>query len=225
MTTLEQVEKLRERANVSYEEARAALDITDGDLLEAVIYLEKSGKIDRPHMSTYNTQTGGVYEEPGHQGQGYQEQAPGQDAQGAYWKKHHRQRKHRGGDYREFSEYDGPRFKDHMRNLWRGFCALIRKGNANHFVVTHEGSSFLRMPVTLFVLAILCFPWVSLPLLIIGLFCDCRYEFRGPNFKQTPINNVMDRAADTAENIKRSVVAEAAETGYEKADWERDDDD
>ncbi len=42
--TLEQVEKLRAHANVSYEEARAALEAAGGDMLEAIILLEKEGK-------------------------------------------------------------------------------------------------------------------------------------------------------------------------------------
>ncbi len=41
MVTLEQVEKLCERANISYEEAKVALEETNGDILEAII---KSGK-------------------------------------------------------------------------------------------------------------------------------------------------------------------------------------
>ena len=43
MITLEQVEKLREKANVSYDEAKAALEAANGDMLEALINLEKQG--------------------------------------------------------------------------------------------------------------------------------------------------------------------------------------
>ncbi len=44
MDEFEKVEKLRSRANVSYEEAKEALNATNGDLLDAMIYLEKQGK-------------------------------------------------------------------------------------------------------------------------------------------------------------------------------------
>ena len=40
--TLEQVEALRARAAVSYEEARAALEANGGDLLDALIALERA---------------------------------------------------------------------------------------------------------------------------------------------------------------------------------------
>ena len=43
--TLELVEQLRKRADVSYEEARAVLEETGGDLLAALILLEQRGKI------------------------------------------------------------------------------------------------------------------------------------------------------------------------------------
>ncbi len=60
MATLEQVEKLREKANVSFEEAKAALDACNGDLLDALIYLEKQGRVNAPtgggYYSSQNTQ-------------------------------------------------------------------------------------------------------------------------------------------------------------------------
>jgi hypothetical protein len=40
--TLEMIDELRERKDVSYSEAKAALEQTDGDLVEAIILLEKS---------------------------------------------------------------------------------------------------------------------------------------------------------------------------------------
>jgi hypothetical protein len=54
MADIELVEKLRERADVSYDEAKEALDASDDDLLEAIIYLEKRGKIPPPR-------SGGAY--------------------------------------------------------------------------------------------------------------------------------------------------------------------
>ena len=44
MEMFEKVDALRERANASYEEAKNALDRTGGDVLEAMILLEREGK-------------------------------------------------------------------------------------------------------------------------------------------------------------------------------------
>jgi len=45
MDHFEMVEKLREKANVSYEEAKAALEATDWNLLDALVLLENQGKV------------------------------------------------------------------------------------------------------------------------------------------------------------------------------------
>ncbi len=55
MDELEKVEKLRERANVSYEEAKEALEKSNGDLLDAMVYLEKQGKVKSPEQTSYST--------------------------------------------------------------------------------------------------------------------------------------------------------------------------
>lgn len=53
MVTLEQVEKLRQYASISYEEAKAALEETNGDILEAIVNLEKQNKINGPKEGGY----------------------------------------------------------------------------------------------------------------------------------------------------------------------------
>ena len=41
--TLEMVERLREKASVSYAEAKQALEYSEGNLLDALIYLKEKG--------------------------------------------------------------------------------------------------------------------------------------------------------------------------------------
>lgn len=55
MEQLEKVDRLRERAGVSYEEAKQALEASGWDLLEAVVYLEKNGRVKGPEQATYST--------------------------------------------------------------------------------------------------------------------------------------------------------------------------
>lgn len=64
MATLEQVEKLREKANVSFAEAKEALDATGGDLLEALIYLENQGKVAPPPGGGSYSSSGKEEKEP-----------------------------------------------------------------------------------------------------------------------------------------------------------------
>lgn len=53
--TLEQVERLREKADVSYAQAKQALEYSGGNLLDALIYLEEQGAIPRPQGAYYST--------------------------------------------------------------------------------------------------------------------------------------------------------------------------
>jgi len=55
MDRIEMVERLREKAGVSYEEAKAALEASDWDLLDAVVMLEKQGKVRDAGYSTKRT--------------------------------------------------------------------------------------------------------------------------------------------------------------------------
>lgn len=55
MNEMEKVEKLIERANVSYEDAKNALVNNDWDLLDAIIELEKQGKTKAPETESFST--------------------------------------------------------------------------------------------------------------------------------------------------------------------------
>lgn len=70
--TLEQVERLREKADISYEEAKAVLEEAGGSVLDALILLERRGKIHTGagHSAHCSTRPGGeggpsaLYPEP-----------------------------------------------------------------------------------------------------------------------------------------------------------------
>ena len=51
MDQLEKVEKIREKTGVSYEDAKSALEACNYDLLDAIVYLEKLGKIKAPEVA------------------------------------------------------------------------------------------------------------------------------------------------------------------------------
>ena len=55
MDRLEKAERLMNYADITFEEAKAALDACGDDMLEAVVYLEKRGKSRKPGQSSYST--------------------------------------------------------------------------------------------------------------------------------------------------------------------------
>ncbi len=188
MTTLEQVEKLREKANVSYDEARAALDAANGDLLEALILLEKQGKVTAPAAN-------GFYSS--------EKQLPFTTANSGsnnpYWEK---------PPYQNYN--NGESFASMIKRFGRFCLKILQKGNANSFEVLRGAESKASMPITALVLLIIFLFWVTIPLLVIGLFFGFRYRFVGPDFGADPVNHAMDSAADAAESLKNSL------SNYEK---------
>lgn len=175
MATLEQVEKLRERANVSYDEAKAALDATNGDLLEAMIYLERNGKAKAP--------TGGGY----YSSEKNNSQSAGQAA---------------ASEGKNVNK--GESFSDLLKKLGRFCLKLIHKGNTNSFEVMKGQDSKASIPVTVLALLLIFAFWITIPLMIIGLFFGLHYRFIGPDMKGG-VNDVMDSAAKAAEDLKRSI--------------------
>jgi len=177
MITLEQVERLREKADVSYDEAKAALEAANGDLLEALISLEKQGKVNAPEGNGYyssDKKTGNQAIEPVMQ----------------------EKSKHR----KECC--DG--FGEQMRKFGRFCLNLLHKGNSNSFEVLKNGQVKASVAITVLVVLLICFFWVTLPLLVIGLFFGFRYRFHGPDLGRDSVNNAMDTAADAAENLKKT---------------------
>ncbi|EHL05691.1 UBA/TS-N domain protein [Desulfitobacterium hafniense DP7] len=180
MTLLEKVEKLCSMGNITFEEAKAALDAANGDLLDAIIYLEKQGKIHAPA------------------GGGYYNSEKTVDAhvvsyQAKDWQKQHHS-----------SDKENP-FLSFLKDTWKLFVKLLRKGNANSFEVLHGEEVKGSVPITALVLLLIFAFWVTIPLMVIGLFFGFRYRFVGTDIKGTTINDAMDSAADAAENLKKSM--------------------
>ncbi|MDO4542392.1 MAG: DUF4342 domain-containing protein [Bacillota bacterium] len=176
MTTLEQVEKLKEKANISYEEAKAVLESVDGDILEALVKLENEGKVNPPANNGTHSSTEGGSEE-------------------------NKEKK----QYYTPPENEGMNFSQIMGKIGKCIAKLFNKGNTNFLEVRKAGKTILQMPLTVVVILAICAFWVVIPLMIIGLFFDCRYVFIGKDIEKTHANNAMNKVAETAENIKNEV--------------------
>jgi len=175
MSTLEQVEKLREKANVSFAEAKAALDATGGDLLDALIHLEKQGKVTPPAGGGYYSSKDAEADE-----------------------------KEKTEESSKSSEEHGESFSDMLKRFGHFCASAINKGNNNYFEAERKGNVVISLPVTVMVLLLIFLFWIIVPLIIIGLFFGFRYHFRGRELGKDSLNRVMDSATDKAEDIKKS---------------------
>ena len=174
MTELEKVEKLREKANVSFAEAKEALDSAGGDILEALILLEKQGKSTVPAGGGFFS--GGDYSD---QQQQYIPHSGG----------------HTGG---------GESFSSMMKRFGRFLLKVIHKGNTNFLDATKGGEHMFSCPVTVLVVLFLFFFWVTAPLFVLSLFFGFRYRFSGEDLGRDSVNRVMDGASNVVEDVKKS---------------------
>ncbi|MDR0819597.1 MAG: ubiquitin [Oscillospiraceae bacterium] len=186
MDTLELVEKLRARANISFEEARDALNACNGDLLDALIMLERQGKTSAPS------------------GGGYYSSEPSSIATCPEQERGKRDREHR--HYHHHSDGEGWRkFKEFMSEVGRFILKVIDMGNRNLIEISRLGKVVFSIPVSVFVLLLIFMFWSVLPLMVISLFFKVRYHFRGAEFGKDSVNNVMDGFANAADAAADSV--------------------
>lgn len=172
MDNFEKVEKLRQRANVSYEEAREALDAANGDLLDAMIYLEKKGKV--AGNDNVEKFTGEVVDYPA-----VNSKKDNSDK---------KEKKNANG------KSAGEKFSDFCKKAWQ-------KGNDNEFVVRHKDEVIIRIPVWVMIVILVFTFHITLPVMLISLFFSCKYGFEGKD-DLSKVNRAMDKASDIADNIK-----------------------
>lgn len=188
MVTMEQVEKLREKTGVSYEEAKKVLTETEGDLLEAVILLEREGKVKTPSG-------GGTYHS--------KEKAAGQGSEGS---QHPDSKKKAKSQQKE----DSLSFGELVGSFFNWLGKAFHKGNTNNFEVIKDGKNVMRVPLTVLVLLLIFAFWIVIPLLVIGLIVGFRYGFAGPDLEKTQANKAMDTVSNVTMKAVDSVV-DAAE--------------
>ena len=177
MVTLQQVEELRKYANITFNEAKDALEETNGDILEAIINLEKKGRIKAP-------KDGGYYSSK----DSYQDNQSNDDA---------------GNVQQEIYDESGSSFSETWNNFISFIKKLFKKGNRNNFEVIKDGKVIMSIPVTILVVLIIFAFWITIPIMIIGLFLGYKYAFSGPELGKDTVNCAMDSVSSAAENLKK----------------------
>jgi len=182
--TLEMVERLKEKADVSYRQAKEALEYSGGNLLDALIYLEEKGSIPRDAGAYYSTKR----ETPPPPAEPLPAELPEKA------KKQGAPRAPRP-----------PRSKGRVR---RFFHTLRRWLVDNELEIWRRSQPITALPVLILVLLLCCAPYITIPILVLGLFLGFRYRFSGPDLDRDEINDVMGSVADTAADLGHKVMDE-----------------
>lgn len=176
MDKLEKVEKLREKTGVSYEDAKNALEACDYDLLDAIIYLEKLDKVKAPDVDSFVT------------GGDQQASTEFEQAQQTYT-----------------NDCNKVTFGQMMDRFFKWCGKILKKSVDSTFIVERRGQTMINVPVLVLVIALILAFWVVLPLLVVGLFCECRYHFEGIGDINVNLNSACDKVADSVDNLKSDV--------------------
>ncbi len=174
MDIMEKVEQLRAHANISFEEARTVLEEAGGDLLEAVILLERQGKIKKPETELMEMEAEKV-EQNTEEAEPKSEKAAGKAAG-------------------KSSRCTGKEIGNAVRKIVK-----ILKNNS--FSVTRKDNLLFMMPAWVFALGLL-FAWrFIIPAMLISLFFDVKFAFTGED-DLSDANKFMDKVGDMAEEVK-----------------------
>lgn len=214
MKSYEMVETLSAKANVTLEQAKDALEKTNWDILDAAVYIERNG-IKKPTQNVNAQPTGGIpnlkkdpqpnvqpnVQQNTQQGyqtsfkqdihSGYQTPGDGYTQQNGY-----------GNGYNGGSTESNFSFSKFLGEICGTVLSVLQMGVDNSFIVTKGEKQTAKIPVLLFVfLIIFIFP-ITITLLIVGLFLGYKYSFSGKGIGEGTVNDVMNKAADVAKQIK-----------------------
>mgnify|MGYP001025815182 CR=1 FL=1 len=180
--SLEMVERLKEKADVSYSQAKEALEYSGGNLLDALIYLEEKGVIPRAEGAYYSTRS----ETPPPPAEPLPVRLPAKSKQ---------------------KTGKPPRDKE-KGSIRRFFRALRRWLVDNELEIWRHDQPVTSLPVLILALLLCCAPWVTIPVLIMLLFLGFRYRFSGPDLERDDLNSMMGSVADSASDLGHKVMEE-----------------
>ena len=183
--TLEMAERLKQKANVTYAQAKEALEYSGGNMLDALIYLEEKGIIPREEGAYYSTKSEAP--PPPAAEQPLPTQRPVQ---------------------REKAKKSAKPPRSGPGGVKRFFHTLRRWLVDNELEIWRKGQPITALPVLILLLLLCCVPQVTIPILILGLFLGFRYRFSGPDLERDDLNSMIGSVADTAADLGRQVMDE-----------------
>lgn len=193
MTNKEMVDKIVEKSGITREQAEQALEMHGGDLLDAMIYVERTYKNQNDFSSSsFSTNTGNSsYTDQDTQPVGSNRQpytAPDSSFN---------QNSFNVNEHKE-SSFNGKVFGDTVKDILN---FLIGNG----ITISYKGKEFITVPIIVWV--ILFFSSISslLVVMFITMFFNVSYSFKGNELGNSKINGVMSNIYMFAQNLKARI--------------------
>lgn len=177
MENLKLIEKLKEKANISYEDAESALEKNNWDILDAMLYLERIGKIKKPSISTFYTNEN-------------------KESYSEDYKVSSRNKKGENNKSRKDNNFEG---------VFEAVCKAIDTCNNIFFEIKKEGRVFLKLPITVLILLLLFTFWMVIPLFIVGLFFNIEFSVSAKRVNTDKANKVLKEISMGVKKIKEEI--------------------
>lgn len=171
---LKLVEKLREKTGITYEDAKRVLEINNWDILDAILYLEKLGKINGPSVSIFYTNE---YKE------NYDEKSTGSNFEEVK----------KDSNYKSNKTFEG---------IFEVICKAIDNCNNIFIQIKGKNNFFLKLPLTVVIVFLIFGFGILIPFVVIGLFLDIEFSVESKKINTDKINDILSKISKEVQKIK-----------------------
>lgn len=174
MEKLKLVDKLKNKANISYEEAKDVLEKSNWDMLEAMLYLEAHGKVQKPSISIFYTNES--------------KESYNEDGEEVNLKK----------DTNE-NNFEN---KNSFEGVFEAICKAIDTCNNIFIEIIRNSRVILKIPFTVLIVLLFFAFWIVIPLMIIGLFFNMEFLVSSKKIDVDKINKVFKETSKVVKDVK-----------------------
>lgn len=191
MENYQKVEQLVNKVGCSYEDAKTALEGCEWDMLDAVISLERDGKISKETAEQKTEEPIEIIPEVS------ADKVSGNNSQQITYVYAEGQGGNNAGGENTDNSQKEPKG---VRKLWNRIKSILM--NNRMLVFKSNGQQIVDLPIVIPLIALIAFFWATLILAGVAMVFGCRFHFEGEDLGKTTINNTMDKATDYAEKVR-----------------------
>lgn len=174
MEKLKLVDKLKNKANISYEEAKDVLEKSNWDMLEAMLYLEAHGKVQKPSISIfYTNESKESYNENGEE-----------------------------VNLKKDTNENNFENKNSFEGVFEAICKAIDTCNNIFIEIIRNSRVILKIPFTVLIVLLFFAFWIVIPLMIIGLFFNMEFLVSSKKIDVDKINKVFKETSKVVKGVK-----------------------
>lgn len=174
MDKLNLIEKLREKTGITYEDAKSVLEINNWDILDAILDLEKEGKVKGPSVSIFYTNE-------------YNENYEEENTQSNF------EEVKKDSNYKSNSTFEG---------IFEAICKFIDTCNNIFIEMKGKNNFFLKFPLTVVIVLLIFGFWLLIPLIVIGLFLDIEFSVESKKINTDKVNDILSKISKEVQKIK-----------------------